>query len=478
MRTIDKIYVNGEFITPVGSEVMDLFNPATEEKIGTVRLGDADDARTAIAAAKQAFLEMARTSKSERVGMLHRLSDAVKARATDLVAAMIEEYGAPAYFTDFSVQNTASIFDVMAKTVENYAFERQSGSSAVKMLPLGVMAAITPWNSNFGFIATKLAHAIGSGSTVVIKPAEQSAIQTQILTESLHEAGIPRGVLNIVNGRGPIVGAELTTHPDVASVSFTGSTPAAKIIQHAAIDTMKRVILELGGKSPTILLDDVDLDMAIPVALMSGFVNSGQACVAGTRILIPASRKDEILERMKAEAERLKVGSPSDPEVRIGPLVSERQWQRIQSYIQLGQEEGATLLTGGEGRPAGLNSGWFARPTIFCDVSNNMRIAREEIFGPVLSVITYRNEDDAIQIANDTDYGLQAYVLSADTARATRVAEQLIVGRVIVNGALHDPYAPFGGFKQSGLGREIGAYGLDGLLEPRAILTPSAYRIL
>jgi len=474
MRNIDRIYIDGAFVTPHGSARFDLFNPATEDRIGSVRLGDAEDVRLAVAAAKRAFPAMARTSKAERIAMLHRLRDAVKARAGDLIAAMTEEYGAPAYFTGFSVQNTASVFDVMATSVENYAFERVAGSSAVTMLPLGVVGAITPWNSNFGFIATKLAHAIGSGSTIVIKPAEQSAIQTQVLLECLHEAKLPKGVLNVVNGTGPEVGAALTTHPDVALISFTGSTPAARIVQRAALETMKRLVLELGGKSPTIILDDADLDAAIPIALMSGFANSGQACVAGSRILIPRSRREEILARLKDETERLRIGNPADPEVRIGPLANAAHWERVQGWIRLGQEEGAMLLTGGEGRPEGLDHGWFARPTIFTEVAGTMRIAREEIFGPVLSVITYDDEAEAVAIANDSDFGLQAYVLSSDEPRALRVARQLMAGRVVINGAPHDPHAPFGGFRQSGLGREIGAYGLDAFLEPRAILTPAA----
>ncbi len=473
MRTIDTIYINGAFVTPHGTEELALFNPATEERIGTVRLGDAQDVRLAVAAAKRTFPAMARTTKAERIAMLLRLRDAVEARAGDLAAAMSEEYGAPAYFTGFSVHNTASIFEVMAASVEAYAFERIAGSSAVTMLPLGVIGAITPWNSNFGFIATKLAHAIGSGSTIVLKPAEQSAIQTQVLLECLHEAGLPRGVCNVVNGTGPEVGAALTTHPDVALVTFTGSTPAARIIQRAAIETMKRTVLELGGKSPTIILEDADLASAIPAALMSGFANSGQACVAGSRILVPRSRREEILARLKLDAEKLKVGVPGDPEVRIGPLANAAHWERVQSWIRIGLEEGATLLTGGEGRPEGVDKGWFARPTIFADVTNTMRIAREEIFGPVLSVIPYDDEDDAVAIANDSDFGLQAYVLSANEERAVRVARQLVAGRVVINGAPHDPYAPFGGFRQSGLGREIGAYGLDAYLEPRAILTPA-----
>lgn len=473
MRNIDRIYIDGAFVTPHGTRCLDLFNPATEAKIGMVRLGDVEDLRIAAAAAKRAFPAMARTSKTERIAMLHRLSDAVKARSADLVAAMTEEYGAPAYFSGFSAQNTASIFDVMAASVENYPFERTAGSSAVTMLPLGVVGAITPWNSNFGFIATKLAHAIGSGSTIVIKPAEQSAIQTQVLLECLHEAGLPRGVLNVVNGTGPEVGAALTAHPDVALITFTGSTPAARVIQRSALDTMKRLVLELGGKGPTIILDDADLDAAIPAALMSGFANSGQACVAGSRILVPRSREAEITARLKVEAERLKVGAPADPQVRIGPLANAAHWERVQSYIRLGQEEGATLLTGGEARPEGLDKGWFAKPTIFTGVTNTMRIAREEIFGPVLSVIAYDDEDDAVTIANDSDFGLQAYVLSSDEDRAMRIARQLMAGRVVINGAPHDPYAPFGGFRQSGLGREIGAYGLDAYLEPRAILKPA-----
>ncbi|TCU36031.1 aldehyde dehydrogenase family protein [Rhizobium azibense] len=472
MRSFEHVYINGEFVVPKGNERSELINPATEEKIGDVRLGNAEDAKAAVEAAKQAFPALAASTTQERIDMLRSLRDVIAARPDELVQAMTEEYGAPAYFTEFSVQNTASIFDVMAETVAAYDFERVVGKSTVRMLPRGVLAAITPWNSNFGFIATKLAHAIGSGSPLVIKPAEQSAFQTEVLAKRLHQAGLPAGVLNIVNGTGPVVGAALTNDPDVATISFTGSTQAAKIIQHAAIDGIKRVVLELGGKAPTIILSDADLEEAIPIALMSGFANSGQACVAGSRILAPRSRLVEISERLRIEAERLKVGDPRDPEVRIGPLASRAQWERIQTYIRLGAEQGATFLTGGTGRPAGFEKGWFARPTIFADVTNDMRIAREEIFGPVLCLIAYADEDEAVKIANDSDYGLQAYVLGSDLHRARQFSERLIAGRVVVNGAPHDPRAPFGGFKQSGIGREIGAYGLDGMLEPRAILTP------
>jgi aldehyde dehydrogenase (NAD+) len=386
---------------------------------------------------------------------------------------MTEEYGAPHYFTSFSVAHAASIFDDMAKTVESYAFRRRIGQAAVTMEPLGVAAAITPWNSNMGFIASKLATAIAAGSTIVIKPSEMSAIQTQVFTEALHEAGLPAGVFNIVNGYGDVVGAELSRHPDVAKISFTGSTATGRAILTAAAETFKRVTLELGGKGPQLILDDADLDQAIPVVAMTGLANSGQACIAGTRVLVPERRLGEVLERLKTFAETLKVGNALDPEVSVGPMVSRKQWDRVQSYIRLGLDEGATLLTGGEGLPEGLERGWFVRPTIFTDVNNQMRIAREEIFGPVLCVIPYRDEAEAIAIANDTVYGLQSYVLSADQARARRVAAELQAGRVVINGAPHEPLAPFGGFKQSGIGREYGAFGLDAFLEPKAVLGPA-----
>jgi aldehyde dehydrogenase (NAD+) len=338
------------------------------------------------------------------------------------------------------------------------------------MQPLGVVAAITPWNSNYGFICAKLATALAAGSTVVIKPSEMSAIQTQLITECLHEAGLPKGVFNIVNGRGDVVGAEFSSHPDIAKVSFTGSTAVGKQILRSGAETMKRVTLELGGKGPNILLDDADLDTAIPAVLMMGLMNSGQACVAGTRILVPESLIPEILPRLKSGIEAIKTGNPDDPEVKVGPMVSQKQYDRVQSYIRLGEEEGAEILTGGSGRPEGLDRGWFVRPTIFANVHNEMRIAREEIFGPVLSVIPYKDEADAIRIANDTSYGLQAYIHSGDIDRARRVAEQMESGRVVINGAPHEPLAPFGGFKQSGMGREFGTFGLEAFLEPRAIL--------
>jgi aldehyde dehydrogenase (NAD+) len=471
MRTIDMIYIDGAFVTPHGDDRAPLFNPATEQQIGEVRLGDADDVNLAVAAAKRAFPAMARTTPAERAGMLRRLHNAVAARADDMFAAMVEEYGAPSGFTGFSVQHAASLFEDMAKTVETYAFHRTIGRAEISMEPLGVVAAIIPWNSTLGFIASKIATAIAAGSTIVVKPSEMSAIQTQVMAEAVHAAGLPTGVINIVNGYGPVVGAALSTHPDIAKVSFTGSTVTGRAILTAAAQTFKRVTLELGGKGPQILLEDADLATAIPIVLASGFANSGQACIAGTRLLVPESRWDETLARLKDHAATLKVGAATDPQVQVGPMVSQKQWERVQSYIRLGVDEGAVLLTGGEGRPDGLERGWFVRPTIFTRVTNQMRIAREEIFGPVLCLISYRDEAEAIAIANDTSYGLQSYVLSQDVGHAKRVAERLQAGRVVINGAPHEPLAPFGGFKQSGIGREFGTFGLEAFLEPRAVLS-------
>jgi len=470
MRTIDKIYVNGAFAPPHGSEMFDLINPATSQVIGQVTLGDREDALAAIAAARRAQPAMAATSKAERIAMLRRLDATVNPRIDALNAATMEEYGAPAMIAGLLNGYAMGAFKNAIKVLETYDFTRWINDAEVVMEPVGVVGIITPWNSNVGFICGKLAMAIAAGCTSVIKPSEMSAIQTQVLVEALHEAGLPPGVFNIVHGRGDVVGAELSSNPDIAKISFTGSTAVGKTILRAGAETMKRVTLELGGKSPTVILDDADFGEAVPIALMNGFGNSGQACIAGTRILVPDSRFAEFLPRLKAAVEGVKVGAADAPSAMVGPMVSLKQWERVQGYIRKGIEGGATLLVGGEGRPEGLEAGYFVKPTVFTDVTNDMTIAREEIFGPVLSVIRYRDEADAIRIANDTPYGLQAYVLSADPDRARAVASQLQAGRVLINGAQHEPLAPFGGFKQSGLGREMGVFGLEAHLEPKAVL--------
>ncbi|PTT01073.1 aldehyde dehydrogenase family protein [Pedobacter sp. HMWF019] len=470
MKHINQIYINGAFVTPHGTEVFDLINPSDNQKIGTVTLGDEEDTRLAVAAAKEAFKSFAKTTKEERINYLQKLHAAVSKRQAELIDVMVLEYGGTFQFCKASTQHSINAFSSMIETLQAFDFEKRVGNSKVRLESLGVAGIITPWNASNSFICNKLATAIAAGCTVVIKPSEMSALQTQLIAECFHEAGLPEGVYNIVNGLGSVVGAEITSHPDVAKISFTGSTAVGKTIAKGAVDTMKRVTLELGGKSPNVILDDADLNTVIPMAVLGAYMNSGQACIAPTRLLVPENKLEEVNAIAKATAKSVKVGNPQDEDTHVGPLVSKKQYERVQSYIRLGQEEGATLLIGGEGQPAGLETGNFVKATIFTNVNNKMRIAREEIFGPVLSIIPYKSEEEAIAIANDTTYGLAAYISSSDTARANRVAAQISAGRININGFSHDPQTPFGGFKQSGIGREFGVYGLEAYLEPKAIL--------
>jgi aldehyde dehydrogenase (NAD+) len=467
-NVISKIYIDGEFVTPHGTELADLFNPATGKVIGQVQLADEADVEAAVEAAKRALPAWSATSKQERIAALRRLQAAVAARRAELLDAITTEYGAPVR-NQYMVDSAPSAFADMITTLEGFDFTRQVGRATVEMAPVGVAGLISPWNSDVFFICDKLATALAAGCTAVIKPSEMSATQTHVLTQALHEAGLPKGVFNIVTGRGDVVGTAITRHPDVAKISFTGSTAVGKVIFREAAETLKSLTLELGGKSPSIILDDADLGEAVPGALQAGFANSSQACVAGTRILVPESRLQEALAVAKEKMADFPVGDPRDPATAIGPMVSERQWERAQGYIRRGVEEGARIIVGGPGRPEGLADGYFVRPTLFADVTNDMTIAREEIFGPVLSVLAYRDDDHAVEIANDTTYGLHAYVFSSDPARALRVASRLEAGRVAINGG-YEPLSPFGGFKQSGIGREYGAYGLEGFLEPRSVM--------
>ncbi|MBC8639579.1 aldehyde dehydrogenase family protein [Caballeronia sp. EK] len=470
MHYIDQIYIDGAFVTPHGSELFDLYDPSTEQVIGRVRLADAEDARHAIAAAKRAFPAFSRTDKRERIDMLKRMHAAVVAKEDELFEAIVAEYGAPVSRGRWMAQHAGNVLLEAAKVLEAFSFVREAGTAKVVMQPLGVAGLITPWNSDAGFICGKLAAALAAGCTAVIKPSEMSAMQTRVVTEALHEAGLPAGVFNIVTGRGETVGAEISAHPDIAKLSFTGSTAVGKTILRTAADTLKRVTLELGGKSPMIVLDDANFDAAVPLALDAGFMNSGQACIAGTRILVPRARLAEFEDRIVNAVGKIRSGDPRDPQTSIGPMVSRKQWERVQRYIRIGIDEGARLIAGGQGRPDNVDAGWFVRPTIFSDVKNDMTIAREEIFGPVLSIIAYGDTEDAIAIANDTPYGLQAYVASSDAARANAVAERIEAGRVLVNTLAHEPAAPFGGFKQSGIGREYGTFGIEAFLEPKALL--------
>lgn len=470
MKQINQIYINGEFVTPHGTEVMDLIDPVTEQVAAQVRLADETDTRHAIAAAKAAYVDFSRTSKAQRIQYLQQLHDAVLARADSLETVMSAEYGGPLAMVRGTVARASGAFLQAIKLLNEYEFVRQIGKAKVVMEPLGVVGLITPWNANYGFICNKMATALAAGSTVVIKPSELSAGQTQLLTECLHAAGLPAGVFNIVTGRGDVVGAEITRHPDIAKISFTGSTSVGKAIARGAVDTLKRVTLELGGKSPNILLPDVDLEKAIPLALAVGTMNNGQACIAGTRLLVPEERLEEVKAHLVRAVASVKVGDPQQADTQIGPLVTAKQYDRVQNYIRLGIEEGAELVCGGEGRPDGLSHGYFVKPTVFANVTPQMTIAREEIFGPVISVLTYRSIEEAVSMANDTVYGLQAYVSGEDRQQARSVASLIIAGRVFVNGMYDAPDAPFGGFKQSGLGREFGTYGLEAYLEPKTLI--------
>ncbi|AVF36818.1 aldehyde dehydrogenase family protein [Rahnella sikkimica] len=470
MKQINQIYINGEFVTPHGTEVMHLIDPVTEQVAAQVRLADETDTRQAIAAAKAAYVDFSRTSKAQRIQYLQQLHDAVLARADLLETVMSAEYGGPLAMVRGTVARASGAFLQAIKLLNEYEFVRQIGKAKVVMEPLGVVGLITPWNANYGFICNKMATALAAGSTVVIKPSELSAGQTQLLTECLHAAGLPAGVFNIVTGRGDVVGAEITRHPDIAKISFTGSTSVGKAIARGAVDTLKRVTLELGGKSPNILLPDVDLEKAIPLALAVGTMNNGQACIAGTRLLVPEERLEEVKAHLVRAVASVKVGDPQQTDTQIGPLVTAKQYARVQNYIRLGVEEGAELVCGGEGRPDGLSHGYFVKPTVFANVTPQMTIAREEIFGPVISVLTYRSIEEAVSMANDTVYGLQAYVSGEDRQQARSVASQIIAGRVFVNGMYDAPDAPFGGFKQSGLGREFGTYGLEAYLEPKTLI--------
>jgi len=470
MKTITTQYIDGEFVESHGHEVMDISKPTNGQLIGRVTLADEEDTRRAIAAAQRAFTSFGKSTKEERVAILRRLHAAASARLDDLTAAMVEEYGGVVQFAGLIVQTGINAFLAAEQALQEIPLSQSWGKTTVTLEPVGVAGLITAWNANALFICLKLASAVAAGCTVVVKPSELSSIQTQVLIEALHEANLPKGLLNVVTGLGNVVGAELVRNPDVAKISFTGSVGVGEAIMRDGAATMKRVTLELGGKSPTIVLDDAVFDDAIPSALVMAFLNSGQACAAGTRLLVPRNQLETIRRSLLDAMHAFPVGDPADPKTAIGPMVSQKQYDRIQSYIRKGIEEGAEILVGGEGHPEGFEAGYFVKPTIFVNVKNDMAIAQEEIFGPVLSVIAYDSEDEAIRIANDSKYGLHAAVIGTDLQRGRHVASQIRAGRVVINNMTDDPQAPWGGFKYSGVGREYGRYGIDAFLEPRAIL--------
>jgi aldehyde dehydrogenase (NAD+) len=466
-----KFYIDGRWVDPAVAQDFTVINPATEEPAGVISMGSGADVNRAVAAARRSFDTFSQTSREERRALLESILKVYKKRYADVANAIRDEMGAPAKLANGSqagigVGHLSAMIDVL-KTFE---FEERQGSTRLVLEPVGVCALITPWNWPINQVAAKVVPALAAGCTMVLKPSEFAPFSAIIWAEVLHEAGVPAGVFNLVNGTGPEVGAALASHPDVDMVSFTGSTRAGTEVAKLAAPTVKRVHQELGGKSPNILLDDADFERAVKASVLHVFENSGQSCNAPTRMLVPANRLAEVEALAKQVAAKVSVGDPTSSATEIGPVVSRIQFERVESFISKGIAEGAKLVAGGEGRPEGLKKGYFVRPTIFSNVNNQMVIAREEIFGPVLAILPYRDEEEAVSIANDTPYGLQAYVWSTNLARANRVGRKIRAGRVTINGAAGDMKTPFGGFKRSGNGREWGEHGLRDFLEVKAVL--------
>lgn len=463
-------YINGRWIPPAFPSSLDVQNPATEQVIAQISLGSQADVDNAVAAARAAFAAFSQTTVAERLALLERVVAEYNRRAPDLANAVTAEMGAPAWLArDAQVPLGAVHFSQAIDALRNYSFERQFGTTLVRREPVGVCALITPWNWPLYQIGCKVAAALAAGCTMVLKPSEIAPLNAVIFAEIMDAAGVPPGVFNLVNGDGPTVGVALCAHKDVDMVSFTGSTRAGIEVARNAAATVKRVAQELGGKSANILLDDADLATFVPQGVQAVFMNSGQACACPSRMLVPRHLHDEVVRLAKASVESTSVGDPQREGIKVGPLVSKIQFDRVQAYIRKGIEEGATLVAGGPGKPEGLSTGHYARPTVFANVRNDMTIAQEEIFGPVLVIIPYQDEADAIRIANDSAYGLSGFVVSKDLDRARRVAKQLRTGQVRLNGAKHDFSAPFGGYKCSGNGREFGVFGIEEYLEAKSI---------
>ena len=471
MQDREKLYIDGAWVPSTGTGSLDVINASTEEVMGRVPEGTTEDVDRAVAAAKAAFGSWRDTPADERAKYILRLQEGLAARMQEIAEVITGEVGMPITFSNMIQAGLpTAVMGSYVEIVNNFPFEEQMGSSLVVREPVGVVGCITPWNYPLHQIVAKVAPALGAGCTVVLKPSEVAPLNAFILAEIVDDVGLPAGVFNLVSGTGPVVGEAIARHPDVAMVSFTGSTRAGKRVSELASESVKRVALELGGKSPFIILDGAPIDEAVTAGIGSCFMNSGQTCIAWTRMLVPRSQQDEIVAKVKEIAEGYPVGDPTDAShMGLGPLISDTQRTRVRNYIQKGIDEGATLVTGGVEAPEGLDTGYYVRPTVFANVSNDMTIAQEEIFGPVLSVIPYDTEEEAIEIANATIYGLHAGVFGADQESAMRVARKLDAGQVDINGQKFNPVAPFGGYKQSGSGRELGRYGLEEFLEVKAL---------
>ena len=467
----NKFYINGEWVEPAGRETIDVINPATEEAFATISMGAAEDVDAAAKAARAAFPAWSQSSVEERKTVLQKIMAGIQARAGDLAAAITSEMGAPVGLANAAqVPSGLGHFAAVLPVLENYKFQETRGSTLIVKEAAGVCGFITPWNWPLNQIACKVAPALAAGCTIVLKPSEVAPINAYILAEIIDECGLPPGVFNLVNGDGPNVGAAISAHPEVDVVSFTGSTRAGREVARAAADGIKRVTQELGGKSANIILDDTaDFGKAVFSGVLNCFGNSGQSCNAPTRMLVPKARMGEAIESAKAAAAKAVVGDPHSEGTSLGPVVSELQFNKINALIEAGIKEGAELIAGGPGRPDGLDKGYFIKPTVFANVTNDMTIAREEVFGPVLTIIGYEDDADAIAIANDTEYGLSGYI-SGEPAHAQQIALQIRTGMVHINGAPLDISAPFGGYKKSGNGREWGLEGFEEYLETKAMM--------
>ncbi|MBI3675799.1 MAG: aldehyde dehydrogenase family protein [Proteobacteria bacterium] len=466
-----KFYIDGKWVDPVTPKTLEVINPANEEPFARISLGSKADVDKAVAAARRAFETFSRTTKEERLALMQKIVEVYQKHYGEIVEAISTEMGAPLGLSK-NAQAAMGIahFSQAMKVLKEFKFETVEGTTAIVREPVGVVGMITPWNWPINQIACKVAPAIAAGCTMILKPSEIAPMNAMLFAQVMDEAGVPPGVFNLINGDGPTVGEAMSSHPGIDMMSFTGSTRAGVAVAKASADTVKRVAQELGGKSANIILEDADLQKAVVGGVMNMFSNSGQSCNAPSRMFVPKSKHDQAAQIAKATAEKVKVGDPFAEGTALGPVVSEAQFNKIQGLIKKGIDEGATLVTGGLGRPEGLNRGYYVRPTVFANVTNDMTIAREEIFGPVLSILPYESEEDAIKMANDTVYGLSGYVQSGDINRARKVASRLRTGNVHLNGAGVDLNAPFGGYKQSGTGREWGEFGFEEFLEIKAVL--------
>ena len=471
MKEMHKFYINGEWVNSLGSETIEVINPSDESIIGSIAAGTKEDIDVAVAAAKEAFKSFGFSSKEERISLLENIILEYEKRSDELAQTISAEMGAPLWLSNVAqVTSGLSHFKDTLNVLKTFEFETTENEYIIRKEPIGVIGMITPWNWPMNQMCTKVASAIASGCTMVLKPSEITPFCGIIFTEILDAAKVPAGVFNLVNGMGPIVGAALSEHQDIDMMHFTGSTRAGVAVAIASAPTVKRVAQELGGKSANIILDDADIEKAAAAGANHCFMNTGQSCNAPTRMLVSSKNYDVAVEAAVQAANSTIVGAPEDEGVKIGPISNKVQYEKVQRLIQIGIDEGARLVAGGLGRPEGITEGYFVKPTVFADVTNDMTIAREEIFGPVLSILKYETEDEAIDIANDTEYGLAGYVQSGDESHAKDVARRIRAGQISINRGNTGPAAPFGGFKTSGNGREHGLSGLNECLETKAIL--------